>query len=194
MLSRTVAITCPSGLHARPLARLIALCRAFSSEISFVTPKGEFSCRSIVALLGSGMKQGTVVEIKVDGPDEAEALPRIVGLLEALGNEPGQDAPKPEAEAAGKAKTYAAGEPKTYVAGEPKTYVAGEPKTYAAGEPKTYAAGEPKTYAAGEPKTYAAGEPKAYAAGEPKTYAAGATRPGTPGICPAGHAAPTEAG
>jgi phosphocarrier protein len=85
MLTKKLLVACPSGLHARPLSKFMALSRTFRSEVSMVTPKGEVSCRSIVAMLGAAVKQGTEVELRVDGPDEAEALPRLAEFLEGPG-------------------------------------------------------------------------------------------------------------
>ncbi|MDR1313036.1 MAG: HPr family phosphocarrier protein [Deltaproteobacteria bacterium] len=88
MVSQNVVITCPSGLHARPLAKFVQLVKSFKSEVSMMTPKGEVSCRSIVALLSAAIKQGAEVELKVNGPDELDALPRLASFLESLGDEP----------------------------------------------------------------------------------------------------------
>jgi phosphotransferase system HPr (HPr) family protein len=60
------------------------LVKTFRSEVRLVTPKGEVGCRSIVGLLGAAIKQGTAVEVRVEGPDEAEALIRIVEFLDGL--------------------------------------------------------------------------------------------------------------
>jgi phosphocarrier protein len=84
MLSKKVLISNPTGLHARPLSRFMALVKSFKSQVTLVTPKGEVDCRSIVNLLTAAIKQGTEVEVKVTGPDEELAFQSIAEFLETL--------------------------------------------------------------------------------------------------------------
>ncbi|MDR1039571.1 MAG: HPr family phosphocarrier protein [Deltaproteobacteria bacterium] len=93
MVSQKLVITCPSGLHARPLSKFMKKVKEFQSEVTMLTPKGEVSCRSIVGMLGAAVKQGTEIELKVNGPDEAEALSSLVDVLERLADEPVEIAP-----------------------------------------------------------------------------------------------------
>ncbi|MDR1038345.1 MAG: HPr family phosphocarrier protein [Deltaproteobacteria bacterium] len=87
MVSEKLVIKSPAGLHARPLSKFMKAVKSFKSEIVMVTPKGEVNCRSIVGLLGAAIKNGTEVELKVNGPDEAEALAGLVELLESFAHD-----------------------------------------------------------------------------------------------------------
>ncbi|MDR1677765.1 MAG: HPr family phosphocarrier protein [Deltaproteobacteria bacterium] len=84
MISKSVLITYPSGLHARPLSKFIGLVKKYKSDITLLTPKGEVKCNSIVNLLAAAIKQGTTVEVRADGVDQAEALAEIVHFLENM--------------------------------------------------------------------------------------------------------------
>lgn len=87
MTSRTVTIINPSGLHARPASEFVTEAKKFSSSIKIrdISQVGgeSVNAKSIVMLLSLGLGPGTSVEISADGPDEEEAVDRLVSLIES---------------------------------------------------------------------------------------------------------------
>ena len=84
MVSATLTVKNKTGLHARPAAMLVKLCNSFESELCIIAGDSEVDPKSIVDLLSNGIKQGTVIELTADGPDEQNALDEIVALIESF--------------------------------------------------------------------------------------------------------------
>lgn len=74
MLSRSVTIADPRGLHARNAYLLSAKGETYESSIWLSSPKGRASLRSPVELMKLNLKEGDLVTVIADGIDEAEAL------------------------------------------------------------------------------------------------------------------------
>lgn len=83
MLEQTVTIINKVGLHARPAAVLVKLAGSYSCEITLVKGDKIVSAKSILALMGAGIKQGDSISVQVHGEAEAEALAAIVALIES---------------------------------------------------------------------------------------------------------------
>jgi phosphocarrier protein HPr len=82
-VSRSVVITDPLGLHARPAAQFVEKARTFTSDISIDKGGRAANCKSLLSVLGLGVSQGTEVTITAAGDDEQGALESLVALLEA---------------------------------------------------------------------------------------------------------------
>jgi phosphocarrier protein len=84
MISRKVVIKNPTGLHARPAHNFVSLVKKFKSDVLMQVEGKEIKCKSIVNLLLAAIKTGTVIELKITGEDEEEAMTRIAEFLEGL--------------------------------------------------------------------------------------------------------------
>jgi phosphocarrier protein len=84
MLSRKIVINNPSGLHARPAHNFVTLVKKFKSDVLLHVGEKDIKCESIINLLLAAIKKGTVVELKVTGEDEDEAMLKISEFLEGL--------------------------------------------------------------------------------------------------------------
>jgi len=84
MVSATLTVKNKTGLHARPAAMLAKLSNKFESELCIIAGDTKIDPKSIVDLLSNGVKQGTVVEVTADGPDEQNALDEITALIESF--------------------------------------------------------------------------------------------------------------
>jgi len=79
---RTVTVSNPEGLHARPADLLVRMASKFKSKI-LIGKDGELvDCKSILSLLTLGAAQGTELSISADGADAAEALESIAQLFD----------------------------------------------------------------------------------------------------------------
>lgn len=81
--TRTVIVSNPQGLHARPAHLLVQLATRFKSKILIGKDSELVDCKSILSLLTLGAAQGTELSITAQGADAAEALKSIVQLIEA---------------------------------------------------------------------------------------------------------------
>lgn len=84
MVSAEVVIKNPTGLHARPAAKLVKLSKGFESSIHIKS--GERSCdaKHLFKLLHCGFKIGETVIVEASGSDEKEALDRLVECINSL--------------------------------------------------------------------------------------------------------------
>ncbi|MEW9673663.1 HPr family phosphocarrier protein [Ammoniphilus sp. 3BR4] len=81
-MERQVRVNHAEGLHARPAADFVKAASSFKSRVDLVSGIREANAKSILGLLKLGVKSGQVVILRVEGPDEEEAIQVLSGLLE----------------------------------------------------------------------------------------------------------------
>lgn len=83
MIERNFTLTNASGLHARPAALFVQTVQRFPGTDVFVKkgPK-EVSARSLISVLSLGASSGSSISIRCAGPQEAEAMAALAGLVE----------------------------------------------------------------------------------------------------------------
>ncbi|MDR0647831.1 MAG: HPr family phosphocarrier protein [Synergistaceae bacterium] len=85
MFTANATIKNPTGLHARPAAHLVALCKKFSSDLRITDASGnDFDPKSIISVLSAGVKQGSDIQVTASGADEDEAGGQIVSFINGL--------------------------------------------------------------------------------------------------------------
>lgn len=94
MAGVTVAITNPSGLHARPAATFVKAAAGFAADIRITNlsrdPGRTASAKSILGVLQLGVGQGDELRIEADGADAERALEKLGALVASgLGEQPG---------------------------------------------------------------------------------------------------------
>ena len=83
MITKTVTITSPDGLHARPAGELVRTVKSFAgTTVTLATSVKKVNAAGMLSVLSLGLKAGTVVEVAADGPQETEALDAVVGIIE----------------------------------------------------------------------------------------------------------------
>lgn len=88
MESVDVLIMDPRGLHAQNASQLVAMAMEFpdQTKISIVPQDGRrLDARSPMRLLSAGFTCGDTLRIEADGPDECEAVQRMVRLVRSWG-------------------------------------------------------------------------------------------------------------
>ena len=80
-ISVELAITNPSGLHARPAANVVERVRAFEAEVTIETDGRRANARSITALLGLGAATSDLVRITARGGDAQAAIEAVREIL-----------------------------------------------------------------------------------------------------------------
>ncbi|MGN0857901.1 MAG: HPr family phosphocarrier protein [Stenotrophomonas sp.] len=82
MLERELTVSNKLGLHARATAKLVQTLSSFSANATLMAKGREVNAKSIMGVMLLAAGQGTPVTVRVDGPDEAQALAAVVELFQ----------------------------------------------------------------------------------------------------------------
>ena len=74
MKTLTYTIKDELGIHARPAGLLVKAAGAFQSDITIATDAKKANAKRMMAVMGLGVKCGTVVTITAEGDDEDAAI------------------------------------------------------------------------------------------------------------------------
>lgn len=81
MRQEKVTVINKLGLHARPSALVVEKARIFKSKIIFTKDGLSVDAKEIMNLLQLAAEKGSVIDIRVEGPDEEQALREIQRLF-----------------------------------------------------------------------------------------------------------------
>ena len=81
MIKTNITISNKLGLHARASAKLTKLAGSFPCEVWLTKGERRVNAKSIMGVMMLAAGVGTVVTMKVDGEDEAEAMAAAVALF-----------------------------------------------------------------------------------------------------------------
>jgi phosphotransferase system HPr (HPr) family protein len=79
--SRTVVVSRPAGLHARPCLAIVNTVRRFQSKVQLRRDKETADADQILQLMALGAPQGTELVLTANGPDADEALDALERLF-----------------------------------------------------------------------------------------------------------------
>lgn len=83
MVSKTVKITNPTGLHLRPAGILCKEAMQFKAVITFRYRENMVAnAKSVLSVLGACVKSGDEIEFTCEGEDEEEALQAMTRVVE----------------------------------------------------------------------------------------------------------------
>jgi phosphotransferase system HPr (HPr) family protein len=80
--SKTVTLTNPSGLHARPAATFAAAAAEHTCDVRIAKGDREVNAKSVLSVLTLDCHQGDELVITTDGDDADAALVHLVTLVE----------------------------------------------------------------------------------------------------------------
>ncbi|HRP08136.1 MAG TPA: HPr family phosphocarrier protein [Gemmatimonadales bacterium] len=83
MIERTVTISNPLGLHARPAAQFVKLAARYQCLVELGRDGTMVNGKSIMGVMMLAAEQGAMVLIRADGDDENEAVEALAALIEA---------------------------------------------------------------------------------------------------------------
>ena len=83
MIEHEIEIKNKLGLHARAAAKLVHCAARFRSDIKIRKGDEEVDGKSILGILLLAAGRGTIITIKANGDDEAEAVEAIEKLIDA---------------------------------------------------------------------------------------------------------------
>jgi phosphocarrier protein HPr len=78
---RSVIVTNPAGLHARPSAAIVKAVGLFKSKVKIRKENRAVDAGNILELLTLGATQGTQLLLTAKGPDADQALDAVVAEL-----------------------------------------------------------------------------------------------------------------
>jgi phosphocarrier protein len=81
-LARSATICNRRGLHARAAAKFVKLAATFDAQVAVSHRGTEVSGLSIMGLMMLAAAPGCCIELKADGPQAAQALDALCGLIE----------------------------------------------------------------------------------------------------------------
>ena len=82
MLERRITILNRLGVHARPAAEFVRAVRTFESSVTFVKDGDGYSGASILDVLSAHLDHGSVILLRVEGPDADRAMECLCGMFE----------------------------------------------------------------------------------------------------------------
>ncbi len=83
MTKQKVIVKNPTGLHLRPAGILCRTAMLYKSHITLSFGDVSANAKSVLSVLGAGVKTGDEIEITCEGVDEQEALEAMVKLFES---------------------------------------------------------------------------------------------------------------
>ena len=83
MISRTLTVVNPSGLHLRPAGVLSQTAMRFQSDITLECGDKRILAKSVLNVMAAGIKCGTQINVICDGPDEVDALAALTRAIES---------------------------------------------------------------------------------------------------------------
>ncbi len=81
--SKTVVVSNPQGLHARPAYLLAQAAEQFQSKVELIKDGERVDGKSILSILTLGAGKGSSIDIEATGPDASEALTAMAALIES---------------------------------------------------------------------------------------------------------------
>ena len=74
MISKTLTVVNPSGLHLRPAGVLSQTAMKFKSDITIECGEKKIVAKSVLNVMAAGIKCGTEITLVCDGEDEQAAM------------------------------------------------------------------------------------------------------------------------
>ena len=87
MVQREVTVTNIVGFHARPAALLVAQAAKSKSKVMILFNDKTINAKSMLSVLGGGIRNGSRIMVTADGEDEKETLDTLCRLIENLSEE-----------------------------------------------------------------------------------------------------------
>lgn len=83
MKKQMVVLENQTGLHLRPAGTVCKTAMEYKSHITLKQEEISANAKSVLSVLGAGLKAGDQIEIICEGEDEQEALEAMVRLFES---------------------------------------------------------------------------------------------------------------
>jgi phosphocarrier protein HPr len=81
MLEKQITILNESGLHARPAAQFVKTANLFQSSITVTYRNKTVNAKSMLEMMLAAAPKGSIIALRIEGPDESQAMKAIEELL-----------------------------------------------------------------------------------------------------------------
>ena len=81
MISRSVVVNNPLGLHARASAKLTQVAGRFEADVWLSRNGRRVNAKSIMGVMMLAAAKGSTVLVETDGADEADAMDAVTALI-----------------------------------------------------------------------------------------------------------------
>ena len=81
MIEKSIKITDEKGLNIEPAKDISKVAADFKSTVYLVSGDAIANAKSLLNILGAGIKNGAEVKVVCDGEDEAEAMAAVMAVL-----------------------------------------------------------------------------------------------------------------
>ncbi len=82
MVTQKIEIKNLTGLHLHPAGLFCKTAAEFQCKITFQFKGNTTNAKSVLSVLGAGIKQGDEIELICEGADEQEALQAMIKIIE----------------------------------------------------------------------------------------------------------------
>ena len=83
-MEKEFIITNEQGIHARPATTLVQKASSFKSDMELVYDGKTVDLKSIMGVLSLGVSRGSMVNIRIEGEDEVEAMKSISKFISEM--------------------------------------------------------------------------------------------------------------
>ena len=83
MISKTLTVVNPSGLHLRPAGVLSQAAMKFKCDVIIECGDKKIVAKSVLNVMAAGIKSGTEINLICDGEDEEEAVKTLSEAIES---------------------------------------------------------------------------------------------------------------
>ena len=84
MVSKTIVLTAPNGMHARPAGELVKLAKGLDGKVTLATAVKSVSASSMLGILSLGLKSGAEIVVRAEGGSEEANLAAVVDFIAAI--------------------------------------------------------------------------------------------------------------
>jgi catabolite repression HPr-like protein len=81
MIEKKITVNLEQGMHIRPAKQFVKIASAFNSDITINKNGQAVNGKSILAIMGLAIDKEEEVILRVDGPDEQEAIFSLEKIL-----------------------------------------------------------------------------------------------------------------
>lgn len=81
MVSKTIVLTAPNGMHARPAGELVKLAKTLDGKVTLATAVKSVSASSMLGILSLALKSGSEIVVTADGGSEEANLQAVVDFI-----------------------------------------------------------------------------------------------------------------
>ncbi|MBQ5700797.1 MAG: HPr family phosphocarrier protein [Alistipes sp.] len=84
MMNKTIVLTAPNGMHARPAGELVKLAKSLDGKVTLATEVKSVSATSMLGILSLGLKSGAEITVTAEGGNEEANLTAVVDFIAAI--------------------------------------------------------------------------------------------------------------